>query len=153
MTNVEKDGTAMIDAVAGNPPTTRDTPPCRHCGRNNVRRPMHTLPRKQQLERMVKTQALMFNMKSRSGDLPPGMSKGQSPESEDVLGKQPHYTTLPPPPSHKFIDRGKVGGQIIVGLREGQPETASRRIFAVTGPGGIGKSELCLRVAHYMQYR
>ncbi|KAF3026352.1 hypothetical protein E8E14_006358 [Neopestalotiopsis sp. 37M] len=65
------------------------------------------------------------------------------------LGRET-ISTLPRPLNSLFTGQTKVVDRITAALRQGCPTPGQRKIFVVTGPGGMGKSEVCLQVAHEM---
>ncbi|KAI0891362.1 hypothetical protein F4806DRAFT_482908 [Annulohypoxylon nitens] len=70
-------------------------------------------------------------------------------ESASIISKRMDrghkpYSTLPRSVNPLFVGQKSVVEQIIAAMRG---NSNSRRVFVITGPGGIGKSEVCLQVA------
>ncbi|KAI1085098.1 hypothetical protein F5B20DRAFT_589869 [Whalleya microplaca] len=61
------------------------------------------------------------------------------------------YSTLSSTVNPLFTGREEVIDRITHALREEDPGPGRRKVFVVVGEGGIGKSEICLHVAHKMQ--
>lgn len=58
---------------------------------------------------------------------------------------------VPRPVNSLFTGRSELVGRIKSALRNDSAGTTQRKQLVITGMGGIGKSELCLRIADLMR--
>ncbi|KAI0478457.1 hypothetical protein GGR56DRAFT_630397 [Xylariaceae sp. FL0804] len=61
------------------------------------------------------------------------------------------FSTLPWAVNPLFAGREEAVNNIVRAFRTEQPAAGQRKVFVITGEGGLGKSELSLQVAHRMQ--